>query len=140
MRTVIDGQHATTELVQVFRNQTGARLEGRYLLRPSLDARVQGFAYYIGEERSEGEVLERQAARQVYDAVTTVRRDPAILEQTADGELTFRVFPIEPGEDKRVETTFGEWLRRQGEDVTYRVPLASPSASVCGFEKRSRIR
>ena len=130
MRTVIDGQHATTELVQVFRNQTGARLEGRYLLRPSLDARVQGFAYYIGEERIEGEVLERQAARQVYDAVTTVRRDPAILEQTADGELTFRVFPIEPGEDKRVETTFGEWLRRQGEDVTYRVPLASPSASV----------
>lgn len=130
VRTVIDGQHATTELVQVFRNQTSARLEGRYLLRPSLDARVEAFAYYIGEERIEGEVLERQAARQVYDAVTTVRRDPAILEQTADGEFTFRVFPIEPGEDKRVETTFGEWLRRRGEDVTYRAPVASPSASI----------
>lgn len=128
LRTVIDGQHATSELTQVFSNRSGGRLEGRYVLQPGLDARVQGFAYYVGEERIEGEVLERRAARQVYDTVTTQRRDPAILEQTAAGEYTFRVFPIEPGEDKRLETTFGQWLRRRGDDVTYRAPLASPDA------------
>jgi Ca-activated chloride channel family protein len=125
VRTVIDGQHATTELTQVFHNRTGARLEGRYVLRPTMDARVQGFAYYVGEERIVGEVLERQAARRVYDQVTRRRRDPAILEQTADGEFTFRVFPIEPQEDKRVEITWGEWLERRGADVTYRVPVGS---------------
>lgn len=128
LRAVIDGQHATSELTQVFSNRTGGRLEGRYVLQPGMGARVQGFAYYIGEERIEGEVLERQAARQVYDTVTTQRRDPAILEQTDAGEYTFRVFPIEPGEDKRLEITFGEWLRRRGDDVTYRAPLASPDA------------
>ncbi|MCA9609122.1 MAG: VWA domain-containing protein [Myxococcales bacterium] len=122
IRTTIEGQHATSELVQVFHNRSGARLEGQYVLRPSLDARVEGFAYYVGEERIVGEVLERQTARRVYDAVTRVRRDPAILEQTDEGEFTFRVFPIEPGEDKRVETTFAEWLPRRGSQVTYRVP------------------
>lgn len=127
LRAVVDAQHATTTLTQVFRNTTGGALEGRYILRPSMDARVQGFAYYIGERRIEGEVLERVAARRVYDEVTTQRRDPAILEQTADGELTFRVFPIAPREDKRIEITFSEWLERRGSTVTYRVPLGPES-------------
>ncbi|MGE0784248.1 MAG: VWA domain-containing protein [Sandaracinaceae bacterium] len=127
---VIDGQHATTELVQVFSNQTGARLEGRYVLRPSMDARVEGFAYYIGEERIQGEILERGQANAVYTAVTQRRRDPAILEQTADGEFAFRVFPIEPGENKRIETTFSEWLPQRSGEVTYRVPLPSALAGI----------
>ncbi len=125
VRAVIEGQHATSELVQVFHNRSGARLEGQYVLRPSLDARVEGFAYYVGEERIVGEVLERQTARRVYDSVTRVRRDPAILEQTDAGEFTFRVFPIEANEDKRVETTFAEWLPRRGSQVTYRVPAGA---------------
>ncbi|MCB9596443.1 MAG: VWA domain-containing protein [Sandaracinaceae bacterium] len=125
VRATIEGQHATSELVQVFHNRSSSRLEGQYVLRTSVDARVEGFAYYIGEERIIGEVLERQTARRVYDQVTRVRRDPAILEQTDDGEFTFRVFPIEPNEDKRVETTFAEWLSRRGGQVTYRVPASA---------------
>jgi len=125
VRATIEGQHATSELVQVFHNRSTARLEGQYVLRPSMDARVEGFSYYIGEERIVGEVLERQTARAVYDQVTRVRRDPAILEQTDAGEFTFRVFPIEPDERKRVETTFAEWLSRRGSRVTYRVPASS---------------
>ena len=129
LRTVIDGQYATTELTQVFHNRSRQTVEGRYVVRPSLDARVQGFAYYIGEERVEGEVLPRQSAREVYRQVTEQRRDPAILEQTGDGEFSFRVFPIAPGENKRVEMRFGEWLRRRGSSVTYRVPLSAPETS-----------
>lgn len=125
IRATIEGQHARSELIQVFHNRSGSRLEGQYVLRPSMDARVEGFAYYIGEERIVGEVLERQIARAVYREVTTARRDPAILEQTADGEFTFRVFPIEPNERKRIETTIAEWLSRRGSVVTYRMPASS---------------
>ncbi len=125
LRAEIDGQNATTTLRQVFTNRSGAALEGRYVLRPELAARVTGFAYYIGEERIVGEVLERQAANRVYDQVTSVRRDPAILEQTAEGEFTFRVFPIQPGEAKPVEVTFQQWLARRGDSITYRVPIGS---------------
>lgn len=128
LRAEIDGQHATTTLRQVFSNTTSSVVEGRYVLRTELGARVTGFAYYIGEERIVGEVLGRNVANQVYDEVTQARRDPAILEQTAEGEVTFRVFPIQPAENKRVEITFSEWLARRGESVTYRVPLSSPSA------------
>lgn len=140
VHTEIDGQHATTTLRQVFHNTSASALEGRYVLRAPLGARVTGFAYYVGEERIVGEVLERRAANQVYDEVTSARRDPAILEQTADGEYAFRVFPIEPSEDKRVEVTFSEWLARRGESITYRAPIGSPSADVEILLRDPRVR
>src|SRR5690606_36586570 len=46
----------------------------------------------------------------------------------------------EPGEDKRVELEFGEWLRRRGSTVTYRVPLSSPDASVEVIVRDARAR
>ncbi|MFK7987553.1 MAG: VIT domain-containing protein [Sandaracinaceae bacterium] len=138
LRVVVDGQYAETGLTQVFHNPTPDVLEGQYVLRPSLDARVEGFAYYIGEERIVGEVLERQAARRVYRQVTRARRDPAILEQTADGEFTFRVFPIQPAEDKRVDIRFGEWLPRRGRTVDYRAPLRGADAEILIRDARAR--
>ncbi len=140
LRAEIDAQNATTELRQVFLNQTAGVLEGRYVLRTNLGARVTGFAYYIGEERIVGEVLERQAANNVYNDVTAVRRDPAILEQTAENEVTFRVFPIQPAERKPVEITFSEWLSRRGQTVTYRVPLGSPTADAVIIVRDPRAR
>lgn len=140
VRAEIDGQHATTTYRQVFRNQTGSALEGRYTLRTELGARVTGFAYYIGEERVVGEVLERRAAREVYTEVTAVRRDPAILEQIADGEFAFDVFPINPGEDKRIEITFAEWLRRRNGVATYRIPLGAADSEVEILLNDPRVR
>lgn len=125
LRAEVDGQFATSTLRQVFHNRTAETLEGRYTLQASRGARVSAFAYYIGEERIDGEVLERQAARRVYQQVTEQRRDPAILEQNEDGSYTFRVFPIQPREDKRVEITTSEWLSRRGGTVTYRAPTSS---------------
>jgi Ca-activated chloride channel family protein len=140
VRVDIDGQHATTTYRQVFRNQTGSVLEGRYTLRTDLGARVTGFAYYNGEERVVGEVLERAAAREVYTDVTSVRRDPAILEQTADGEFTFDVFPINPSEDKRIEITFSQWLRRREGVATYRIPVGAPDSAVEIVIADARVR
>ncbi len=140
LQTEIDAQHATTTLRQVFHNTSGAALEGRYVVQAPLDARATGFAYYVGEQRVVGEVLERRAANRVYDQVTTARRDPAILEQTADGEYTFRVFPIQPGENKRVEITFAEWLSRRGDGVTYRAPMGSPDAQAEILIRDPRVR
>jgi Ca-activated chloride channel family protein len=130
LRTEIDGQNATSSLRQVFHNRTSATLEGQYTLRVDRGSRVTGFAYYVGEERIVGEVVARQAANEVYTQVTTARRDPAVLEETADGEASFRVFPIRPGEDKAVEVTYTEWLTRRAQVVTYRAPLGSPNADV----------
>jgi Ca-activated chloride channel homolog len=124
IRVSIDQQHADTTLEQQFVNQTGARLEGRYLLTLGEGARVNGFAYWNGETKIVGEVFEKEVAREVYEEVTGLRRDPGLLEQVGEGAFTFRVFPIEPDEKKRIEVRYGRRLPLAGGRVEYRAPVA----------------
>ncbi len=124
----IDQQHARTRLHQVFENRTQGRLEGRYHLQVGEGARVTEFAYWNGEQKIVGEVFEKQIATQIYEEVTGLGRDPGLLEREGEGAFSFRLFPIEPGERKPVELVWTQWLRREGDVVAYRVPVAESSA------------
>ena len=72
----IDRQFARTEILQTYHNRSGAAVEGQYRLRAGQGSRVEGFAYWNGEQKIVGEVFEKQTARQVYENVTSRRRDP----------------------------------------------------------------
>src|SRR5690348_637718 len=129
VRIEIEHQYATTVLEQEFENTTDARLEGRYVLRTA-GASVEGFAYWNGEEKIVGEVFEKQAARNLYESVSGLRRDPGLLEQTGEGSFAFRVFPIEPRERKRIEIRFGQRLARIGNLMQYRLTLGGGESDV----------
>src|SRR5688500_15145505 len=130
LRVVIDGQHATTTLLQVYENSSGAVVEGRYHLRPGTGSHVEGFAYWNGEQKIVGEVFERQTARRVYDNVTARRRDPGLLEEDGEGRFAFKVFPINPREKKRIELRWTKWLERRGQTVRYRAPITRADADI----------
>jgi Ca-activated chloride channel family protein len=130
LTVAIDGQHATTTLLQVYENNTGGQTEGRYRLRAGMNAHVEGFAYWNGEQKIVGEVFEQKMARQVYENVTARRRDPGLLEQTGEGVFGFRVFPIEAKEKKRVEMRWTKWLDRSTKTVRYHAPVVRADATV----------
>jgi Ca-activated chloride channel family protein len=126
----IDGEYAQTRLLQVVQNNTGGRVEGRYRLRAGTGSHVDGFAYWNGETKIVGEVFEKQLANQIYDRVTTQRRDPGLLQQDGEGAFSFKVFPIEAQEKKRVEVHWTKWLDRRGKIVHYRAPVTRSDASI----------
>lgn len=126
----VDDGHAAVTYTHAFQNESTARLEGTYRIFAGEGATATGFAYYVGSERIVGEVFEREAARQVYEALTGLRRDPGLLEQTGEGAFSFRVFPIEPGETKRVEVTTARWLPRVAGAEELRVRLTRDDADV----------
>jgi Ca-activated chloride channel family protein len=126
----IDGQNASTRLRQTFYNRTGDRIEGLYSLYAGVGVKADGFAYWNGEQKIVGEVFERGVARQVYQNVTRRRRDPGLLEETGDGVFSFAVSPIEPGERKRVEVSYSQWLPRRAATVELRAPVTRPDTDV----------
>ncbi len=130
LTVAIDGQHATTTLLQVFQHGNGGQIEGRYKLRPGMGSRVEGFSYWNGEQKIVGEVFERTTARQVYDNVTTRRRDPGLLEEDGEGAFQFKVFPIQPQEKKRVELRWSKFLERRGQTIRYRAPITRGDADI----------
>ncbi len=126
----IDGQNASSTLLQVFENQSDGQIEGRYRLRPGSGSHVDGFAYWNGEQKIVGEVFERQAARRVYENVTARRRDPGLLEEDGEGAFAFKIFPINAHEKKRVEIRWSKWLERRDRSVRYRAPATRRDASI----------
>lgn len=124
LRIRIDSRYAMTTLQQAYHNQAADKLEGTFLLRTA-GASVDGFAYWNGEQKIVGEVFEKLTAQQVYQQVTGLGRDPGLLEAIGEGAFSFRVFPILPAENKRIEVRFGQLLPRVDKTATYRLHLAN---------------
>lgn len=127
-RVDIDEQHATTVLTYVFENTTGMRVEGSFSFRAGEGANVDGFSYWNGKEKIVGEVMEKNVARRIYQSTVSRRRDPGLLEKTGEGAFAFRVFPIEPGERKRIEIRLNQWLPRRDRSVVYKLALSRQGA------------
>jgi len=126
----IDGGHAQSTYEHVFQNASSMRLEGNYHLLVGEGATATGFAYWNGEDKIVGEVFERESAQKVYEALTGLKKDPGLLEQTGEGAFSFRVFPIEPNEQKRVQVSTSHWLERHGDAIEFRARVASANAQV----------
>jgi len=126
----IDGEYATTTMHQTYLNKSSGQIEGTYKLRPGTGSHVDGFAYWNGEDKIVGEVFEKQTAHRVYDSVVARRRDPGLLEESGEGQFSFKVFPIAPNENKRVEVRWTKWLERHAQTVHYHAPITSRDAEV----------
>jgi Ca-activated chloride channel family protein len=119
----IDGQVATTHVTQVFRNETGATLEGTYFFPIPASASVTEFAIWDGGRRLAGEVRPREEARRIYDSIVRRRRDPGLLEYAGENLFQASIFPINPRSTKKLEITYTEVLSAQNGSVGYRYPL-----------------
>lgn len=126
----IDRQFADSTLTQTFFNRSPDQLEGRYQLQLGEGARVSGFAYWNGSKKIVGEVFEKEVAAQIYGEITGLGRDPGLFEQVGEGAFSFRVFPIAPREEKKVEVKFGRYLTRTGDHYEYRMPLGDTEAEI----------
>lgn len=119
----IADQVAVTQIDQVFLNESSFQLEGTYVFPLPEDAAVSEFAMYVDGQRLEGEMLDRDKARQIYEDIVRRRRDPALLEYIGRGAFRARIFPIEPHGEKRVQLEYSQVLPMEGGLVRYTYPL-----------------
>ncbi|HEX4960218.1 MAG TPA: VIT domain-containing protein [Thermoanaerobaculia bacterium] len=118
---VLEPPLAFTELHLTFENPRDQRIEGRFRIALPPGAALSRFAMKIGGAWQEGEVVERQRARVVYEDYLHRRQDPALLEQEAGNEFSARVFPILPRERKEIIVSYSHALARTSEP--YVLPL-----------------
>ncbi|HET6250187.1 MAG TPA: VIT and VWA domain-containing protein, partial [Tepidisphaeraceae bacterium] len=110
---------------QVFRNTEDRIVEGLYTFPVPRNASVAGFSMWIGGKEMIGEVVEKQAAREIYNSYKAVNRDPGVLEQTDFRTFELRIFPIAPKAQQKVQVTYYQELDSDGEWTSYVYPLAS---------------
>jgi tetratricopeptide (TPR) repeat protein len=130
VRVTIDGELAITEVDQRFFNSSSRTVEGIYRFRSPERASLSRFGVDRAGELVWGRVKERVAAAAGYQANVYAgsQEDPALLEWEAPGQYRARLYPIGPGETRRVVVRYSEWLARtgeRGERRTYVYPMAA---------------
>jgi hypothetical protein len=102
---------ARYEVEHVFFNASEQQLEGTFRFPLPSGSIVTGLALEIDGKLMDGEMLERERAREIYEEIVDNMRDPALLEWEAGQMFKLRVFPIQPGERKRVVMRYMSPLR-----------------------------
>jgi Ca-activated chloride channel homolog len=124
---LIDNQHATVRVLQIYDNHTAQTLEGKYLFALPPAASVSDFAVWDGDTRIPGVMMEKRRANAVYGEIKQRTIDPGLLQQDDEHEgrsaFSARVFPINPYGSKRVEMEYTEMLAVEGLTSHFTFPL-----------------
>lgn len=134
--TIAD-QVATTHVDQVFRNDSRFPAEGTYLFPLPPGAVVQDFAMWVDGKRMEGKILPADQARAIYEDYVRRNQDPALLEYVGRDAVQARIFPIPPGEERRMELEYTQVLPLEAGLLHYRYPLNTERFSAYPLEQVS---
>ena len=119
----IEDQVATTHVDQVFVNEGRFEVEGTYIFPLPEEATISEFSMWVDGEILEGQVLERDEARRIYEDIVRRRRDPALLEYVGRDAFQASIYPIPPGGERRIELEYSEVLDMDNGLVEYVYPL-----------------
>ena len=133
----ITDQVAVTKIDQVFHNPNEWAAEGTYIFPVPVDAAIGEFTMWVDGEPVEAKLLDAAEARRIYDEIVRELRDPALLEYIGTGAIQASVFPIPPGEDRRIEIEYGEVITSAQGLSRYRYPLNTERFSAQPLEQVS---
>jgi hypothetical protein len=119
----IEGRLARTEVTQVFKNHQARQLEGTYRFMLPAGASIARLAMDVNGTMMEGELVEKEKARAIYESIVTRRKDPALLEWDGGNRFTTRIFPIPARGTKTVVLAYEQLLPQDHAEVRYRYQL-----------------
>lgn len=134
VQVAVAGRVARVTVEEWFRNTGPVLDEASYLYPLSGEAVFSDFALWQGDRELKGEPMDAGAARSIYEEIVRRKRDPALIELAGHGLLRARVFPIAPGETRKITLRYTQLLDRVGDAWRLRYaagmgPGSAPSRS-----------
>ncbi len=133
VRVTIDGRVARVEVEERFQNTGGGIAEGNYLYPLPGEAVFQNFSLWMGQQEMRGEMLTAEQARGIYEEIVRRQKDPALLTLAGHGLVRAQVFPIQPGETRKVVLRYTQLLERSGDALRVRYALGQRGGTSSGW-------
>lgn len=111
----VHGRVAGVTVEEWFENRGAGLGEGVYHYPLPGEAVFSSFSLWQGDTELRGETMDAAKARAVYEAIVRRRRDPALIELAGHGLIRARVFPIRPGETRKITLRYTQLLDREGD-------------------------
>ena len=124
---MIDNQHSTVKVTQIFDNHTGGVLEGKYIFALPNESSIGDFAVWDDDTRIPGVMMEVSRAERVYGEIKQKSIDPGILQTTDETSsakgFSAKIFPINAYGTKRLEMEYTENLAIENLTSHFTFPL-----------------
>jgi len=116
----ISGRVARVTVEEWFRNNGPTLGEGMYHFPLPGEAVFSSYSLWQGDQELRGEAMDATQARSIYEAIVRQKRDPALIELAGQGLIRARVFPIAPGETRKITLKYTQLLDRAGDAWRFR--------------------
>lgn len=116
----ISGRVARVTVEEWFRNNGPTLDEGMYHFPLPGEAVFSSYSLWQGDQELRGEAMDAAQARAIYEAIVRQKRDPALIELAGQGLIRARVFPIGPGETRKITLKYTQVLDRAGDAWRFR--------------------
>jgi Ca-activated chloride channel family protein len=119
----VEDRLARVQVEERFRNGGPSMAEGSYFYPLAGEASFTDFSLWLNDEELRGETMDADKAREIYESIVRRRKDPALLSLAGHGLVRAQVFPIQPGETRKVALRYTQLLARQGDALRLRYSL-----------------
>src|SRR5260370_37855383 len=116
----VNGRVARVTVEEWFRNAGPTMEEGMYHFPLPGEAVFSSYSLWQGDQELRGEAMDAMQARSIYEAIVRQKRDPALIELAGQGLIRARVFPISPGETRKITLKYTQLLDRTGDAWRFR--------------------
>ncbi len=124
VQVAVTGRVARVTVEEWFRNNGPFLDEASYLYPLAGEAVFSDFSLWQGDRELKGEPMDAAQARAIYEEIVRRKRDPALIELAGHGLLRARVFPLAPGETRKIALRYTQILDRAGD--AWRLRYAAP--------------
>ena len=113
------GDVADVAVEHIFVSESEVPLEGTFRFPMPDGAIVTGLAMMVDGKMIDGELVENDKARKIYEEIVDAMQDPVLMEWEHGSTFKMRVFPIEPHKEKVVTMHYLVPLRKRGGGAVY---------------------
>ncbi len=132
VQVAVTGRVARVTVEEWFRNGGAAMDEGTYLYPMPGEAVFSDLSLWQGDRELKGEMMDAAQARSLYESIVRRKRDPALIELAGHGLIRARVFPINPGETRKITLRYTQVLDRVGDAWRFRF-ASGPGSTARSF-------
>src|SRR5437764_4526618 len=129
VQVAVAGRIARVTVEEWFRNSGPLMDEGSYLYPLPGEAVFSDFSLWQGDRELRGEPMDAAQARAIYEEIVRRKRDPALIELAGHGLVRARVFPINPGETRKITLRYTQVLDRVGDAWRFRYAAGTGAVS-----------
>src|SRR5437667_3941128 len=139
VQVAVAGRVARVTVEEWFRNAGPVMDEGSYLYPLPGEAVFSDFSLWQGDRELKGEPMDAAQARAIYEEIVRRKRDPALIELAGHGLLRARVFPIGPGETRKITLRYTQMLDRVGDAWRFRYTAGTGASAAASSSFRMHV-